>query len=184
MDKTLTGICCGLAILAIGLGPGAARGEPSVGDIYFARYSVVLPPPLADDGYFFHLSEPALISVEALYASASSSLGWYAHDTQYILMDPLSVGMTVEFWTESGAFGLWLITHYGEDYECFSDPLLNGGVERLRVYGTPLPEQYFLAWEDCASVDGDFNDVVLIGSHFALTSVLDLDWGVVKSYYR
>jgi hypothetical protein len=176
---------CSVALLGSALATGVSTAEPTVGEIYYARYSVPLPPPLPDDGYFFQLAEPAMIAVEALYASASSSLGWYADGDEHLLMDPLVVGRVAEFSVGAGAFGLWLNTEYvGQTAQCYSDPALNGGLDRLLVYETPIPQEYFLAWEDCFSVDGDFNDVVLIGSHFGPTAAPGPSWGTVKGLYR
>ncbi len=185
MNRSWAAIACGVALLGPGIATEVSAAEPTVGEIYYARYIVPLPPPLADDGYFFQLSEPAVVAVEALYASASNSLGWYSDGEEHLLLDPLIVGMAVEFSVGAGAFGLWLNTRYvGQTAKCYSDSVLNGGVDRLLVYETPIPQEYFLAWEDCFSVDGDFNDVVLVGSHFGPTPVRAPSWGTVKAIYR
>lgn len=185
MQRSWAAIVCSVALLGSGIAAEMSAVEPSVGEIYYDRYFVPLPPPLPDDGYFFQLDQPAMIAVEALYASASNSLGWYSDGEEHLLMDPLVVGMAVEFSVGAGAFGLWLITEYvGQTAQCYSDPALNGGVDRLLVYETPIPQEYFLAWEDCFSVDGDFNDVVLVGSHFGPTPVRVPSWGMVKGLYR
>ena len=184
MNRFSTGICSGLA-LACGLAPGAAIAEPTVEEIYSARYSVPLPPPLAEQGYFFELSEPAGIAVEAIYAAATSSLGWYAAGSEHALMDPLAVGQSVMFSVGPGSFGFWMLTEVGsQSAECYSDAMLNGGIDRVQVYGTPVPAEYFLAWEDCLSVDGDFNDVVLIGTQFAPVATGSPTWGGTKALYR
>lgn len=176
---------CGLALLGWGLTLGVAVAEPTVADIYYARYSVPLPSPLAEPGYFFELSGPAVVAVEAIYAAATNSLGWYADGSEHGLMDPLVVGQSVEFSVGPGTFGFWMFTEFGsQSARCYSDPLLNGGVDRLLVYGTPTPTEYFLAWEDCLSVDGDFNDVVLIGTQFAPTAAWSPTWGTTKALYR
>jgi len=179
------GICCGLVFLGHGLTPGAAVAEPTLEEIYSARYSVPLPPPLAEQGYFFELSGPAAIAVEALYAAATNSLGWYADGSEHLLMDPLVVGQSVAFSVGPGSFGLWMLTNLGsQSAKCYSDSLLNGGIDRVRIYGTPVPAEYFLAWEDCLSVDEDYNDVVLIGTQFAPIATGSRTWGEMKTFYR
>jgi hypothetical protein len=178
-------LVCAVFCLSVHAVKAAPESEPSIADLYYSRYLLPLPSPLPDDGRFFQVTDPVIIIVQALYAAASNGLGWYAAGAEHLLMDPLVVGQERSFSVGAEPFGFWMITRFEGTHKCYSDPSANGGVDRLLVYGTPIPNEYFLAWEDCASTDGDYNDVILIGSHFSLTSAIEaLSWGAVKSAFR
>ena len=113
---------------------------------------------------------PGMVVVRLLYKSSglggADNLGWYPisspNDTLALIPGGATTADSVAFTLlKADALGWYLSRDDGTVW--YSDKALNSDHQsHLKVFPSPEPGEYMLCWEDMASGDADFNDLVAI----------------------